>query len=206
VGPLENESRLTQVRQVQYYGATKHAEYYSMNDLSKIADMAEILGALVVIGGLLFAIMQMRNFRQQRRELAAIELFRFFGNAKFNSAYEQVIKLPVGLSTEEIEVRHPGLEHCAMLICTTMENIGVMTYQRIVPYAVVENLIGSSTVLLWQKLEHWVFDLREELGSPNAFEWFQWLAERLTELEDPNQQPAYIAHKTWKPKRITREI
>ncbi len=139
-----------------------------MTDLSRLADMAEILGALVVIGGLIFAILQMRNIRQQRRELAAIELFRFFGNAEFNRAYEKIMKMPNGLSTAEIEARHPDHEHYAMLICTTMENIGVMTFQRIVPYLVVNNLIGSSTGLLWQKLEQWVFDLREELGSPGC--------------------------------------
>jgi hypothetical protein len=60
-----------------------------------------------------------------------------------------------------------------MLICTTMENVGVMMFQRIVPSAVVSNLIGSSTVILWRKLEIWVEDLRIELDNPYAFEWFQ---------------------------------
>jgi hypothetical protein len=177
-----------------------------MNDLSRLADMAEILGALVVVGGLIFAIMQMRNIRQQRRELAAIELFRFFANPEFNKAYERILKLPDGLSTEEIKVLHPGMEHCAMLICTTMENIGVMTHQRIVPYIVVKNLMGSSSTILWKKLEHWVYALREETGSAAAFEWFQWLAERLVELSDPNEKPAFVAHKTWRPARLTNEI
>ena len=78
-----------------------------MTDLSRLADMAEILGALVVIGGLMFAVLQMRNIRQQRRELAAIELFRSFGNPEFNKAYEKVMKLPDGLSAAKIEARHP---------------------------------------------------------------------------------------------------
>ena len=177
-----------------------------MSDLSRLADMAEILGALVVIGGLIFAMMQMRNFRQQRRELAAIELFRFFANPEFNRAYEQILKLPDGLSTADIEARHAGMEHCAMLICTTMENIGVMTHQRIVPYMVVKNLMGSSSIILWNKLEHWVYALREETGSGEAFEWFQWLAERLDELSDPNEKPAFVAHKAWRPARLTNEI
>ena len=177
-----------------------------MNDLSRLADMAEILGALVVVGGLIFAIMQMRNIRQQRRELAAIELFRFFANPEFNKAYERILKLPDGLGAEEIAVRHPGMEHCAMLICTTMENIGVMTHQRIVPYIVVKNLMGSSSTILWKKLEHWVYTLREETGSVAAFEWFQWLAERLEELSDANEKPAFEAHKTWRPARLTNEI
>ncbi len=177
-----------------------------MNDLSRLADMAEILGALVVVGGLIFAIMQMRNIRQQRRELAAIELFRFFGNPDFNRAYERILKLPDGLTTEEIEIRQLGLEKCAMQISTTMENIGVMTHQRIVPYIVVKNLMGASAVILWKKLEHWVYDLREEVGNEEAFEWFQWLAELLEELSDPNEKPAFVAHKSWRPARLTNEI
>lgn len=177
-----------------------------MNDLSRLADMAEILGALVVIGGLLFAIMQMRNIRQQRRELAAIELFRFFANPEFNRAYEQLLKLPDGSSAADIEARQAIMEQCAMLICTTMENIGVMTYQRIVPYMVVKNLMGSSSIILWKKLEHWVYALREETGSAEVFEWFQWLAERLEELSDPNDEPAFVAHKLWRPARLTNEI
>ncbi len=177
-----------------------------MNDLSRLADMAEILGALVVVGGLIFAVMQMRNFRQQRRELAAIELFRFFGNPEFNRAYERILKLPDGATSEENEIRQQCLEKCAMQISTTMENIGVMTHQRIVPYVVVKNLMGSSAVILWKKLENWVYELREEVGNDEAFEWFQWLAERLEELADPDEQPAFIEHKSWRPARLSSEI
>lgn len=177
-----------------------------MDDLSRLANMAEILGALVVVGGLVFAVMQMRNFRQQRREMAAIELFRFFGDTDFNRAYECVLKLPDGLGADEFKARGPKLANNAMLICTTMENIGVMTHQRIVPFVVVDNLMGDSAVILWRKLEHWVIRMREEMGSPAAFEWFQWLAERLDELHDPEKEPAFVAHKSWRPARLSKEI
>ena len=177
-----------------------------MSELSRLADMAEILGALVVIGGLIFAVLQMRNFRQQRRELAAIELFRSFGKPEFNRAYESVLNLPDGLGAEELDVQFPGRATCVMLICTTMENIGVMTFQRIVPFAIVKNLIGVSTILLWRKLEHWVMDLREKLDTPEAFEWFQWLAVKLEECSEPDELPAYEAHKEWEPSNLTSDI
>ncbi len=177
-----------------------------MTDLSRLADMAEILGALVVIGGLIFAVLQMRNIRQQRRELAAIELFRFFGNAEFNGAYQRILHLPDGLSAAELEAKYPGRELCAMLICTTMENIGVMTFQRIVPFRIVKNLIGASTIVLWRKLEGWVADLRDEIGSAEAFEWFQWLAEKLEERSDVDDLPAYEAHKSWTPTNLSSDI
>lgn len=177
-----------------------------MNDLSRLADMAEILGAAVVVGGIFFALMQMRHLRQQRRELAAIELFRFFGSPQFSKAYREVLRLPDGLSMREIREHSAEAENCAMIIGTTMENIGVMMYQRIVPSAVVENLLGDSAIVLWRKLEIWATEIRTDLDNPHAFEWFQWLAEILDDLRNPNQPPAYEAHKDWKPSRLTQEI
>ena len=107
-----------------------------MNDLSRLADMAEIIGAAVVVGGIFFALVQMRNLRQQRRELAAIELFRFFGSPQFSHAYREILRLPEGLGIKELREHAPEAESCAMIISTTMENIGVMMYQRIVPSVV----------------------------------------------------------------------
>lgn len=177
-----------------------------MSDLTRLANIAEIIGALIVIGGLFFAILQMRQIRQQRRELAALELFRFFGSPNFAEAYQAILRLPDGLSADEIRKSGSKVQEAAMLISTTMENIGVMTYQRIVPYSIVTNLIGVSTIVLWRKLEHWAKALREELNNDAAFEWFQWLAERLEQHDSPGGGPAYRAHRDWQPSNVTQEF
>lgn len=177
-----------------------------MNDLSMLANIAEILGAFIVIGGLLFAVLQTRQFRQQRRELAAIELLRFFGSPRFSEAYRAILHMPDGMSAADIRSERPDLENAATLISTTMENIGVMTFQRIVPFMVVNNLVGWSAVVLWRKLGQWVGALREETGAPYAFEWFQWLAERLDEYQAGDPRPAYEAHRDWQPARLTPDL
>jgi hypothetical protein len=177
-----------------------------MTDLSRLADMAEILSATIVVGGIIFAVIQMRQTRQQRRELAAIELFRSISSPAFNRAYRNVLHYPDGLDTDQLKQEYPDGEECAMLICTTMESIGVMMYQRIVPSAVVNNLIGSSTLILWQKLEFWVNDLRTELDNPFAFEWFQWLAMKLEDLQDDSDLPAYQSQTDWTPSNLSSEL
>ncbi len=177
-----------------------------MNDLTKLANIAEIIGAIIVVGGLIFAVLQMRQTRQQRRELAAIELFRFFGNPQFAAAYKQVLRMSNELSIAEIESDTNGLGDAAMLISTTMESIGVMTFQRIVPFVVVKNLIGSSVPELWRKLAPWIKNLREEQGCPELFEWFQWMAERIEQDPSSNDDPAYVAHKKWMPSNLTNDI
>jgi hypothetical protein len=177
-----------------------------MDELAKLANIAEIVGVLIVVGGFVFALMQMRQIRQQRRELAAIELFRFFGNPDFTRAYKMVLRMPEGMTVEEIRAAHTGLEDAAVLISATMENIGVMTYQRIVPFTVVNNLMGASTPILWHKLEHWATALRAEQDSDEAFEWFQWLAERLQDYHSVDPDPAYIAHKDWIPSHMRHQL
>ena len=177
-----------------------------MTELDRLANMAEILSAIIVVGGIVFAVLQMRQTRQQRRELAAIELFRSFGNPQFTEAYHNVLHFPDDLTADELKRRFPDGEQCAMLISTTMENIGVMMYQRIVPSAVVANLIGTSTIIMWKKLRLWAEDLRHELDAPNAFEWFQWLAERMQEFHDDDSKPAYDAYRDWKPSNRSSEL
>ena len=173
-----------------------------MDNLSLLANLAEIMGVIIVVGGLYFAVLQLRQFRQQRRELAAIELFRFFGNPRFTRAYATVLRLPAGLSAGDLKNRDEWLDDAAMLVSSTMENIGVMTYQRIVPFTIVYHLIGSSTVILWHRLENWVYALRKEIGNDGAFEWFQWLAERLEDYQTLDPLPAYLAHKDWLPAHL----
>ena len=177
-----------------------------MSDLDRLANMAEIISAIIVVGGVIFALLQMRQTRQQRRELAAIELFRSFGSPQFTEAYRNVLHYPDGLNEATMKRRFPDGEHYAMMIATTMENIGVMMYQRIVPSSVVSNLIGSTTIIMWRKLEIWTKDLRIEIGSPNAFEWFEWLADRMEEFGANDRAPAYDAHTDWKPSNLTGGI
>ena len=177
-----------------------------MTDLSRLANIAEIFSAIFVVGGIIFALLQMRQTRQQRRELAAIELFRSFGKPEFSNAYRYVLSFPDGISKAEMQKQFPHGEDCATLISTTMESVGVMMFHRIVPSAVVVNLLGSTAEILWRKLGFWANELRDELDNPYAFEWFEWLAIKLEELEIDSEEPAYVAHKDWQPKTLKNEL
>jgi hypothetical protein len=177
-----------------------------MNEVSMLANIAEIIGALIVIGGIYIAVHQMRQIRQQRRELAGIELFRCIATARFNESYRTMLRMPDGMSAAEIRTKQAKLEDITMLVSNTMENIGVMTIQCIVPFLVVGNRIGTGVMILWRKLETRVVDLRQELGSPDPFEWFQWLAERLEQYTPGDARPAYERFKSWAPSRLTQEL
>lgn len=55
--------------------------------LSEVSMWAEVLGGLAVIGGVLYGIVQLGQYRRQRAEQAATEVMRAMLSEHFPSAY-----------------------------------------------------------------------------------------------------------------------
>jgi hypothetical protein len=168
-------------------------------NLETLANFAEILGAIVVVGGVAFAVIQIRQFRRQRLEIASIELVRSFQSPEFTRAHTFLLTLPNGVSAEELRQRSGDAEAFAMVVSTTFESIGVMVYRRILPIDIVDELMGGTIVSFWGKLDKWIETLREEQGRDDTHEWFQWLAAQLARRSPHGvSQPAYVEHLHWK--------
>jgi hypothetical protein len=71
-------------------------------DLNTLANLAEIIGVVTIVGGLWFAVIELMNARRQRRDMATIELVRVFDNPEFDRALLLVLSLPSGIGTEEL--------------------------------------------------------------------------------------------------------
>ena len=169
-------------------------------ELGTLANLAEIIGALLVIGGLSFAVIEILHFRQQRRDMAAIELGRSFQNPEFARALRVVLSLPSGVSAEELRKGDPAREDAAMLVSLTLETVGIMVHRRIVSIDMVWELMGGVTLSVWDRLGAWVHDVREADSREKFDEWVQWLAEQLRRHAEENRvQPAYRAHREWRP-------
>lgn len=174
-------------------------------DIQNAANVAEIFSALMVIAGVLFALIEIRHFRQQRQETAAMEIMRSYQSPGFTAAlrlimdYEQVCKSCANEAMPE------ELQDAAILVSTTMESTGLMVYQRIVPFGLVQQLMGGSIQASWRVLRPHTEWLRRKLCRPSVHEWFQWLAERLDESpEYRDEEGAYSKYKNWKPEKGAR--
>jgi hypothetical protein len=85
-----------------------------VTDLNTLASLAEILGAVFVVGGLGFGVVQLQHYRQQRRETAAIELLRSFHNPEFSRSPRAVLALPRGVHKSDMEGCSAGEENAIM--------------------------------------------------------------------------------------------
>ena len=170
-------------------------------DLAALSQLAQVLGGVAVVVALVFGIVQIRQFRRQRLDAAALELVRSLQDREFTHAFRLIYALPDDIPANDL--RALGVEHeeAALALGTRFETMGLLVYRDSVPIELLEELIGGAVVILWRKLRPWVEAGRIEGAHPLLFEWFQWLAERLEARGRPTQVPAFLKHRDWTPKR-----
>lgn len=167
-------------------------------NLQLIVDVCQVVAALTVVGGTVFALLQLREFKRQRQEVVALDLMRAFMGAEFAEAMAIVTSLPHDLSADDLHHAGPEAEKAATLMCTTFEAMGVLVHRRIAPLSLVQDLVGGIIMVTWHKLQPWISQLRIDQSNPSDSEWFQWLVERLEHPKD-EKVPAYIQFRHWEP-------
>jgi len=169
-------------------------------NLQTLANFAEIFGALMVIAGVFFALIEIRHYRQQRQESAAMEIMRAFQSPDFTRALRLVMEYEDQCQNCHEETVPQELLDAAMLVSTTLEAVGMMVYQRIVPFRLVQQLMGGTIQASWRVLSYHTEWMREQLDRPSIHEWFQWMSERLDEHpEYRDEVGAYSKYAEWKP-------
>lgn len=169
-------------------------------NLQTIANLAEIFSAVLVITGVFFGVMEVRHYRQQRQEAASMEIIRTFQSQAFTAALRLIMDFEQECKRCGEETIPQELQDAAMLVSTTMESVGLMVNQRIVPFRLVQQLMGGTTQASWRVLKPHTEWLREKVGRPSVHEWFQWLAERMDEHpEYCDEIGAFAKYKDWKP-------
>ena len=168
-----------------------------------ISTAANLINAIAVTAGVIFAAVQITQYRQRRHRDAMLELVRSFQSPAFTSALRRVLSLPDGADTRKIrEVLGPDGEDAVYLVSLTWESIGVLLFRRELTLDLVDDFFSGPILLSWKKLQVWAEEWRRELNRETGSEWFHWLAERMMEREKlVPPVPAYIAHRDWREPR-----
>jgi len=144
--------------------------------LQDIAAVAEIIGVLTIVSGLIFGIFQLRAHRVQQRNAMATSLAKTFYNTEFAKSVILLHQLPDGTSADAINSAGPEFAEAAAVICTSFETMGLLVYKRIAPFDLVMDLAGGMSRSMYRKLENWILDRRQNQHQPSWAEWFEWLA------------------------------
>jgi hypothetical protein len=167
-------------------------------DLSHWADVAELAGTVTILAGLVFGLIQVREYRQQRYDAVASELMRSFYDSELSEAVALLQPLADGLSAAEFRALEPRYMTAVIKVNMTFETMGLLVFRRVAPFDLVLELAGGLVQVLWRKLGRFVRDVREEQSHPAFAEWFEWLA-MMAERHKAKDDPAYLRGADWKP-------
>ena len=165
-----------------------------------IGTLANLVNAIAVTAGVIFAAAQISYYRRRRRRDAMLELVRSFQSPTFSKALRRVVELPDNASAEEIrKILGPEGEDLLVHLTATWETIGVLLFHGEFTIEVIDDFFSGPILISWRKLLPYTIDLRQRYHRETWSEWFQWLAERMMERESKSPPvPAYIGHRNWK--------
>ncbi|MGD1977505.1 MAG: hypothetical protein PVG57_08080, partial [Gammaproteobacteria bacterium] len=123
--------------------------------LADWASIAEILGVLAIIFGIVFGSIQVQQHRRQVRTNSIMELARSFEDREFTEAYRLLANLPDDISAEEFEGLGDDYVSAGLRVGFKFETIGLLIYKGVVPLDAMRDLVGGAAVLIWAKLRRW---------------------------------------------------
>src|SRR5213082_1654747 len=145
-----------------------------------ISTLANLINAIAVTAGVIFAAAQIRQYRQRRERDAMLELVRSFQSPAFTAALRRVLSLPDGAGSAKIrEVLGPDGEDAEYLVSLTWGSLGVLVYRREVALDLVHDITSGPRASSWQKRKISSEKWRSTLNRATGNEWFPWLAERM---------------------------
>src|SRR5438876_10131148 len=149
-----------------------------------ISTLANLVNALAVTAGVIFAATQIRDYRRQRRRESMLSLVRSFQSPTFAQALRRVVELPNDTSGKQIqEIVGPSGEDMIAHLTGTWESIGVLVFHNELTLDVVDDFFSGPSVLSWTKLRPYIEDLRQQYAPDTWSKGFRLLVVRIMELE-----------------------
>jgi hypothetical protein len=158
-----------------------------------VSTIANLINALAVTAGVIFAAVQIRDYRRQQQRDSMSALVRSFQTPSFAHSLRRVSSLPDNVEREQIRalLGPDGEDHVYSLL-TSWEALGILLYRKEVTIDLVDDFFSGPIVVSWRKLCRYIAELRRDAQRDTYFEWVQWLAQQMMERE--KQTPPVAAH------------
>ncbi|MGA2765928.1 MAG: hypothetical protein ABSG17_21515 [Spirochaetia bacterium] len=157
------------------------------NDI--ISLVANVALALSFIVGLVFGIAQVRAAARDRRDRLTIEALRNFQSRDFAELLQYVVAHEIPSSREELQTLPISEQILFMQLAQQMEMLGILVAEKFIDIDLVDKTIGSFVFTAWEKYKKMAFSQREV--DPFLNEYFQWLAERISERMAKNPRKPF---------------
>ena len=152
-----------------------------MENVQFLASVAEILGGIAVVFAISFGFVEFRRYKATEQKEAAASLARSYQTPELAATLRIVVELPEPISMQQYRDLSDAEKNLIWSLFCSMESIGILVSRGDLPIKLVDEFFSIPIIEGWRKLAPYVEELRRETDSPQAWEWYQWLHERLAE-------------------------
>lgn len=158
-----------------------------------MADLVSLLAnvalALSFIVGLIFGIAQVRAAARDRRDRLTLEALRNFQSRDFAQLIQYITSHDIPATRQGLRSLPTDDQVYFLQFSQEMEMLGILVAESFINVDLVERTLGSFVSSSWEKYKGMAFNLRRE--DPFLNEYFQWLAERISERMSKNPRKPF---------------
>ncbi len=152
-----------------------------------ITDFAALISAIAVLLGVIVALFQLRNILKIRQTDLVFRFYSAFGEFSFQKEYQRVLNWKF-VTFEEFEKNATPDDVAAFnAVVIFFETMGLFLKRRLARIELLDDLLSSQIIIVWERLEALIRGTRQKFGAPQIAEWFEYLhgemKKRLLELE-----------------------
>jgi hypothetical protein len=156
-----------------------------------ISIIANVAIALSFLLGLVFGVAQVRAAALDRRERLTLETLRAFQTRDFVSLMHFITARDMPATMEAMRALPDGDQVNYIQFAQEMESVGILVAQKLINLDLVDITLGSFVITAWDKYKAVFADIRKKQPDPFLGEYFQWLAERITERMEQNPRKPF---------------
>src|ERR1700694_3282753 len=139
-----------------------------------ISTFANLINAIAVTAGVIFAAAQIRDYRRQRKRDSMLALVRSFQSPTFARGLRRVVELPDNISADEIrKILGPEGEDLVVHVTATWETIGVLLFHGELTIALIDDFFSGPILISWRQLLPYTTDLRRQYKRDTWSECFR---------------------------------
>src|SRR5260370_21402839 len=128
-----------------------------------ISTLANLINAIAVTAGVIFAAAQIRDYRRQRKRDSMLNLVQSFQGPTFARGLRRIIELPDGATADEIR-RALGAEgeDLVVHVTATWETIGVLLFHGELSLDIIDAFFIAPILISWKKLLPYTTAIRQQ--------------------------------------------
>jgi len=146
-----------------------------------ITNLANIALALSFIVALIFGVAQVRMAARDRKERFTLDILRNFQSREFCELMHHMNTYEIPSNSEEMNKLNAESWVRIVQFSQEMESLGMLVAEKYINIDLVDKTLGSFVITSWEKLKPMVLDNRINQPDPFINEYYQWLAEKLSE-------------------------